>query len=190
MGSTETVFNASTRAISRYDLLDELATRYNLTKEEAHAEVWAYLNQVIGWRADFTKDGRAVEDVAQEELDITDDQAYAIFHSVEIGNDVDRLKKRVQDVLDGKLYEDEDGDYGGPAESSMTLRCMTEVRSLPGPRKHRLTKDKNMAEMAIKLDGARDRGDSAGTGRQGGGPGPEPGQVHGRWARANRRHRE
>jgi hypothetical protein len=41
------IWNASSRAISSYPLLDEIQETYNLGKAEAHAGIWAYLNQII-----------------------------------------------------------------------------------------------------------------------------------------------
>lgn len=64
---------------------------------------------VYYWTAERVKDGRAIQTVAREELNITAEQADAIFMSTDI-SDVDTLRNHVDRVLYGGIVMRHD-DY-------------------------------------------------------------------------------
>lgn len=67
-------------------------------------QITGTVDTVVGYYADYTTDGVLIEEVAEKWLDLTVDQAFAIFHSTGIGKDVERLREKVRAVL-------EDSDY-------------------------------------------------------------------------------
>lgn len=65
------------------------------------------------WSAEYLTDGRRIENVAREILDLDSNRAHAIFYATTIGSDVQRLREHVDSVLKDPEYDyDDDRDYG------------------------------------------------------------------------------
>jgi hypothetical protein len=61
-------------------------------------------NPTTYYVADYTKEGRLIETVAKDELNISKDQATAIFFATGLGNNVERLRELVTDVTDNPEF--------------------------------------------------------------------------------------
>ena len=78
--------------------------------------------EIYRWVADFTTEGVPIEDRAQQLLELSTNEAHAIFYAADIGSDVDRLRTHVDRVLlnggeyfdfdedDEEYWEDEEGE--------------------------------------------------------------------------------